>query len=140
MCCWINPYIAQESEIFDEGVEGGYYIKRSDGSVWQYDFWVSTSVLLAFESEDLFFTASWNGFRRFYKPGCVQVVPAKAAGLDQSRCRFIQSVFFPAIGCKILADKCRPILASVSQQAMLFISMVPILQKCTTSTHICTIK
>ncbi|OBT72124.1 hypothetical protein VF21_09169 [Pseudogymnoascus sp. 05NY08] len=39
ICCWINPYIAQESEIFDEGVEGGYFIRRSDGSVWQYDFW-----------------------------------------------------------------------------------------------------
>lgn len=39
VCCWINPYIAQESEIFDEGVEGGYFIKRKDGSVWQYDFW-----------------------------------------------------------------------------------------------------
>lgn len=39
ICCWINPYIAQESEIFDEGVEGGYFIKRGDGSVWQYDFW-----------------------------------------------------------------------------------------------------
>lgn len=37
---WINSYIAQESKIFDEGVEGGYFIKRSDGSVWQYDAWV----------------------------------------------------------------------------------------------------
>ncbi|EOO00370.1 putative family 31 glycosyl alpha-glucosidase protein [Phaeoacremonium minimum UCRPA7] len=39
ICCWINPYIAQESKIFDEGVKGGYFIKRKDGSVWQYDFW-----------------------------------------------------------------------------------------------------
>ncbi|KAL1954425.1 hypothetical protein VTO42DRAFT_1195 [Malbranchea cinnamomea] len=39
ICVWINPYIAQESKIFDEGVEGGYFVKRSDGSVWQYDFW-----------------------------------------------------------------------------------------------------
>lgn len=40
MCVWINSYIAQESKIFDEAVEGGYFIKRSDGSVWQYDAWV----------------------------------------------------------------------------------------------------
>ncbi|KAH7112106.1 glycosyl hydrolases family 31-domain-containing protein [Dendryphion nanum] len=39
ICVWINPYIAQESSIFDEAAEKGYFIKRSDGSVWQYDFW-----------------------------------------------------------------------------------------------------
>ncbi|KIY69252.1 glycoside hydrolase family 31 protein [Cylindrobasidium torrendii FP15055 ss-10] len=39
VCVWINPYIAQESAIFDEGVESGFFIKRKDGSVWQWDFW-----------------------------------------------------------------------------------------------------
>ncbi|KAJ9633631.1 hypothetical protein H2204_006837 [Knufia peltigerae] len=39
VCVWINPYIAQESKIFDEGAEKGYFLKRGDGSVWQYDFW-----------------------------------------------------------------------------------------------------
>ncbi|KAK0105257.1 hypothetical protein ONS95_004355 [Cadophora gregata] len=48
VCCWINPYIAQESEIFDEGVEGGYYLKRSDGSVWQYDFWQAGMAFIDF--------------------------------------------------------------------------------------------
>ncbi|KAF9028284.1 hypothetical protein BDZ89DRAFT_1133744 [Hymenopellis radicata] len=32
VCVWINPYIAQESKIFDEGVEGGYFVKKRDGS------------------------------------------------------------------------------------------------------------
>lgn len=41
VCVWINPYIAQESKLFDEGAEKGYFVKRGDGSVWQYDFWVS---------------------------------------------------------------------------------------------------
>lgn len=36
---WINPYIAQESELFDEGMEKGYFIKRLDGKVWQWDMW-----------------------------------------------------------------------------------------------------
>ncbi|KAH7156015.1 glycosyl hydrolases family 31-domain-containing protein [Dactylonectria macrodidyma] len=36
VCVWINPYIAQESKLFDEGAEKGYFIKRGDGSVWQY--------------------------------------------------------------------------------------------------------
>ncbi|RPB15513.1 hypothetical protein P167DRAFT_518728 [Morchella conica CCBAS932] len=39
ICVWINSYIAQESKIFDEGVEGGYFVKRPDGGVWQYDAW-----------------------------------------------------------------------------------------------------
>ncbi|KAK0482624.1 glycosyl hydrolases family 31-domain-containing protein [Armillaria novae-zelandiae] len=39
ICVWINPYIAQESKIFDEGVKNGYFIKKQDGSVWQYDYW-----------------------------------------------------------------------------------------------------
>ena len=39
VCVWINPYIAQESSMFDEGMENGYLIKRKDGSVWQWDMW-----------------------------------------------------------------------------------------------------
>ncbi|KAL0947518.1 hypothetical protein HGRIS_013617 [Hohenbuehelia grisea] len=39
ICVWINSYIAQESKIFDEGVQNGYFIKKSDGSVWQWDWW-----------------------------------------------------------------------------------------------------
>ena len=37
--CLINPYIAQQSELFEEAVEKGYLIKRPDGSVWQWDKW-----------------------------------------------------------------------------------------------------
>lgn len=39
ICVWINPYIAQQSELFEEAVEKGYLIKRPDGSVWQWDKW-----------------------------------------------------------------------------------------------------
>ena len=39
ICCWINPYIAQESCMFDEGVEKGYFIMRDNGDVWQTDLW-----------------------------------------------------------------------------------------------------
>ncbi len=41
VCVWINPYIAQESKLFDEGAQNGYFIKKTDGSVWQWDWWVS---------------------------------------------------------------------------------------------------
>jgi alpha-D-xyloside xylohydrolase len=39
ICVWINPYIAQESKLFDEGAEHGYFIKRANGDVWQWDMW-----------------------------------------------------------------------------------------------------
>lgn len=39
VCVWINSYIAQESAIFDEGMEKGYFIKRTNGRVWQWDMW-----------------------------------------------------------------------------------------------------
>lgn len=37
--CWLNPYIAQESKMFDEGVKNGYFIKKENGDVWQTDMW-----------------------------------------------------------------------------------------------------
>lgn len=39
ICVWINSYVGQESSIFKEGMEGGYFLKRPDGSVWQWDMW-----------------------------------------------------------------------------------------------------
>jgi alpha-D-xyloside xylohydrolase len=39
ICVWINPYIAQESVMFDEGVKGGYLLRKPDGSVFQCDMW-----------------------------------------------------------------------------------------------------
>jgi alpha-D-xyloside xylohydrolase len=39
ICVWINPYIAQRSILFDEAVEAGYLLKKSDGTVWQNDQW-----------------------------------------------------------------------------------------------------
>ncbi|KAJ7285616.1 alpha-glucosidase [Mycena rebaudengoi] len=39
ICLWINPYISQLSPIFTEGIEGGFFIKRTDGTPWQWDLW-----------------------------------------------------------------------------------------------------
>ncbi|CAK5279557.1 unnamed protein product [Mycena citricolor] len=39
ICLWINSYISQLSPIFQEGVEGGFFIKRLDGTPWQWDLW-----------------------------------------------------------------------------------------------------
>ena len=39
ICVWINPYIAQRSELFDEAVRCGYLLKKPDGGVFQCDMW-----------------------------------------------------------------------------------------------------
>ncbi len=39
ICVWINPYIAQQSALFDEGKAQGYLLRRRNGDVWQTDMW-----------------------------------------------------------------------------------------------------
>lgn len=39
ICVWINSYIGQESVLFQEGMEAGYFLKRPNGDVWQWDMW-----------------------------------------------------------------------------------------------------
>ena len=48
ICVWINPYIAQRSALFDEAIEGGYLLKRADGSAWQWDMWQAGMGILDF--------------------------------------------------------------------------------------------
>ena len=48
VCVWINPYIAQQSPLFDEGRENGYLVRRADGSVWQWDLWQAGMALVDF--------------------------------------------------------------------------------------------
>ncbi|KAF8760219.1 Galactose mutarotase-like [Rhizoctonia solani] len=35
----VNPYISQFASTFNEGVEGDYLIKRTNGDVWQWNLW-----------------------------------------------------------------------------------------------------
>ncbi|MET3808034.1 alpha-D-xyloside xylohydrolase [Nakamurella sp. UYEF19] len=48
ICVWINPYIAQQSALFEEGRQAGYLVKRADGSVWQWDMWQAGMALVDF--------------------------------------------------------------------------------------------
>ncbi|MFJ6385701.1 alpha-xylosidase [Kitasatospora sp. NPDC092039] len=45
---WINPYIAQKSELFAEGMREGYLVRRADGTVWQWDLWQPGMALVDF--------------------------------------------------------------------------------------------
>ncbi|WP_291379361.1 alpha-xylosidase [Demequina sp.] len=49
---WINPYIAQRSALFAEGKQKGYLVKRADGSVFQWDWWVAGMGLVDFTNPD----------------------------------------------------------------------------------------
>ncbi len=49
---WINPYIAQRSELFDEGVANGYFLKRPNGDVWQWDMWQPGMAIVDFTNPD----------------------------------------------------------------------------------------
>jgi alpha-D-xyloside xylohydrolase len=52
VCVWVNPYIAQESTVFDEATEKGYLIKRTNGDVWQSDIWQAGMGVVDFTNPD----------------------------------------------------------------------------------------
>ncbi len=52
ICVWFNPYIAQKSKLFDEGLEHGYFVKKTDGSVWQTDLWQAGMALVDFTNPE----------------------------------------------------------------------------------------
>ncbi|MFN2134990.1 MAG: alpha-xylosidase, partial [Candidatus Promineifilaceae bacterium] len=52
ICVWINPYIAQRSALFNEGMEHGYLVMTPDGDVWQWDRWQAGMALVDFTNPD----------------------------------------------------------------------------------------
>ncbi|MBM2620230.1 alpha-xylosidase [Actinoplanes sp. LDG1-06] len=51
-CLWINPYIAQRSAMFAEGLANGYLVRKADGDVWQWDKWQAGMALVDFTNPD----------------------------------------------------------------------------------------
>lgn len=56
ICAWINPYIGQKSPLFQEGMEQGYLLKKTNGDVWQTDMWQAGMGLVDFTNPD---AAAW---------------------------------------------------------------------------------
>ncbi len=52
ICVWINPYIGQESKLFDEGMKKGYLLKKCNGDVWQWDMWQPAMGIVDFTNPD----------------------------------------------------------------------------------------
>ncbi|WP_117168803.1 alpha-xylosidase [Paraliobacillus sediminis] len=56
ICVWINPYIAQKSELFEEARLNGYLLKKENGDVWQWDRWQAGMGIVDFTNPD---AAKW---------------------------------------------------------------------------------
>jgi alpha-D-xyloside xylohydrolase len=56
ICVWINPYIAQRSILFDEAMQNGYLLKRSNGNIWQTDQWQAGMGIVDFTNPE---ACSW---------------------------------------------------------------------------------
>ena len=71
VCVWINPYIAQQSALFDEGVEKGYFLHTRDGGIFQTDMWQPGMAIVDFTNPA---ACRWfaDGIRRL----CAQGVTA----------------------------------------------------------------
>ncbi len=52
ICVWINSYIGQKSPLFRIGMENGYFLKRPDGTVWQWDKWQAGMAVVDFTNPE----------------------------------------------------------------------------------------
>ena len=68
ICAWINPYIAQQSALFDEGAEKGYFLHTKDGGIFQTDMWQPGMAIVDFTNPD---ACKWfaDGIRKLCADG-----------------------------------------------------------------------
>src|SRR5699024_3433780 len=52
VCVWLNPYIAQKGKMFEEGKKNGYFVKREDGNIWQWDLWQAGNAFVDFTNPE----------------------------------------------------------------------------------------
>lgn len=68
ICVWINPYISQQSALFEEGMNKGYFLKTAKGHVWQWDKWQPGQAIVDFTNPN---ACQWyaNHLRRLVDMG-----------------------------------------------------------------------
>lgn len=52
ICVWINPYVSQQSRLFQEGKEHHYFIEKTNGDVWQWDRWQPGLAIIDFTNPE----------------------------------------------------------------------------------------
>ena len=72
ICVWINPYIAQESVLFDEGMEKGYFLRTKNGSIFQTDMWQPGMAIVDFTNPAAY---AWfaDGIRKLCADGVTAI-------------------------------------------------------------------
>lgn len=53
---WSNPFISQKSELFTIGKEKGYFLKKKNGDIWQWDRWQNGMAIVDFTNPE---AAEW---------------------------------------------------------------------------------
>lgn len=99
ICVWINSYISQLSEVFDEGVKKGYFLKRPDGSVYQRDAWQPGMALVDFTNPDA--VAWYKGHLRrllemgvdSFKTDFAELIPVDAVYHDGSDPQLMHNLY-----------------------------------------------
>jgi alpha-D-xyloside xylohydrolase len=68
VCVWINPYIGERSQLFDEGLAGGWLLKRPNGDVYQRPKWQAGMGFVDFTNPG---AVAWyqNELRRLLRSG-----------------------------------------------------------------------
>ncbi len=87
ICVWINPYIAQKSPLFEEGMKNGYFLKRPNGDVWQWDLWQPGMAIVDFTNPDA---------RRWY---CEKLQKLIDLGVDCFKTDFGERIPTDAVYC-----------------------------------------
>lgn len=52
ICVWINPYIAQRSVLFDEAMQKGFLLRKTNGDIWQTDMWQAGMGIMDFTNPE----------------------------------------------------------------------------------------
>ena len=52
VCVWINPFVAQESRLFHEGDEKGYFLRRKNGATFQTNDWQAGLAYVDFTNKE----------------------------------------------------------------------------------------
>ena len=52
ICVWINPYISQQSRLFNEGMDKHYFLENTKGNIWQWDKWQPGLAIVDFTNPD----------------------------------------------------------------------------------------
>lgn len=85
VCMWINPYIGQKAKVYQECKDNGYFIKSTDGNVWQWDLWQAGQGIIDFTNPEA---------RKWYKQQLKELIEL---GVDSFKTDFGERIPIDAV-------------------------------------------